>query len=135
MSMTKRHRLTALAIAGVLAVATAAVATAGGTDLYRSASRTTVEPAPKPRIQKPHASAMTQVRALQKQLAKAKASVKAQKRQLASAKTPAQKAALKKSIAKAQAKVKSLSKALAKAKLRACDKGYRLIGSSCVAND
>lgn len=133
--MTKRHRLPALAIAGLLAIVTAAVATAGGTDMYRSASRTTVEPAPKPRVQKPHASAMAQVRALKKQLATAKASLKAQKRQLASAKSPAKKAALKKSIAKAQAKVKGLEKALAKAKLRACDKGYRLIGSSCVAND
>jgi hypothetical protein len=133
--MTKRHRLPALAIAGLLAVVTAAVATAGGTDVYRSASRTTVEPAPKPRVQKPHASAMAQVRTLQKQLAKAKASLKAQQRQLASAKTPAKKAALKKSIAKAKLKMKTLEKALAKAKLRACDKGYRLIGSSCVAND
>jgi hypothetical protein len=133
--MTKRHRLPALAIAGLLAVVTAAVATAGGTDLYRSASRTTVEPAPKPRVQKPHASAMAQVRSLQKQLAKAKASLKAQKRQLKSAKAAAKKAALKKSIAKSQAKVKSLEKALAKAKLRACDNGYRLIGSSCVARN
>jgi hypothetical protein len=133
--MTKRHRLPALAIAGLLAVVSAAVATAGGTDLYRSASRTTVEPAPKPRVQKPHASAMAQVYSLQKQLAKAKASLKAQKRQLASAKTSAKKAALKKSIAKSQANVKRLARALAKAKLRACDTGYRLIGSSCVAND
>jgi hypothetical protein len=131
--MTKRHRLPALAIAGVLAVITAAVATAGGTDLYRSASRTTVAPAPKPRVQKPHASAMAQVRALQKQIAKAKASLGSLKKQLASAKAPAKKAALKKSIAKAQAKMKSLEKALAKAKIRACDDGYRLSGSSCVA--
>jgi len=131
--MTQRHRLPALAIAGVLAVVTAAVATAGGTDMYRSASRTTVAPAPKPRIQKPHASAMAQVRALQKQLAKAKASVNSLKKHLSSAKTPAKKNALKKSIAKAQAKVKSLEKALANAKTRACDKGYRLTGSSCVA--
>jgi microcompartment protein CcmL/EutN len=131
--MTKRHRLPALVIAGVLAVVTAAVATAGSSDAFRSASRTTVAPAPKPRVQKPHASAMAQVRTLQKQLAKAKASLKAQQRQLASAKTPAKKAALKKSIAKAQAKVKSLDKALANAKSRACDKGYRLSGSSCVA--
>jgi hypothetical protein len=133
--MTKRHRLPALAIAGVLAVVTAAVATAGGTDVYRSASRTTVTPAPKPRIQKPHASAMAQMRALQTQLKTAKASVKTLKKSLASAKTPDRKAALKKSLAKAQAKVKSLEKALTKAKIRACDKGYRLIGSSCVAND
>ena len=49
------------------------------------------------------------------------------------AKTPAKKAALKKSVAKAQVKVKSLEKALANAKSRACDKGYRLSGSSCVA--
>ena len=133
--MTKRHRLPALAIAGLLAVVSAAVATAGGTGLYRSASRTTVEPAPKPRVQKPHASAMAQVSALKKQLAKAKASLAQQKRQLAHAKAPAKKAALKKSIAKAQAKVKSLEKALAKAKLRACDAGYRLIGSSCIAKD
>ncbi len=103
--MTKRHRLPALAIAGVLAVVTAAVATAGSSDAFRSASRTTVAPAPKPRVQKPHASAMAQVRALQKQVAKAKASVVSLKKQYASAKTPAKKNALKKSIAKAQAKV------------------------------
>ena len=131
--MTKRHRLPALVIAGVLAVVTAAVATAGSSDAFRSASRTTVAPAPKPRVQKPQASAMAQVRALQKQVAKAKASVRSLKKQYVSAKTPAKKAALKKSIAKAQAKVKSLEKALANAKSRACDKGYRLSGSSCVA--
>ena len=131
--MTKRHRLPALAIAGLLAVVSAAVATASGTDMYRSASRTTVEPAPKPRVQKPHASAMAEISALKKQLAKAKASLAAQKRLLASAKTSAKKAALKKSIAKSQKKVKNLQRALAKAKLRACDTGYRLIGSSCVA--
>ena len=76
---------------------------------------------------------MAQVRALQKQVAKAKASVLSLKKQYRNAKTPAKKAALKKSVAKAQVKVKSLEKALANAKSRACDKGYRLSGSSCVA--
>lgn len=131
--MSRRHRLPALAVAGILAVVTAAVATAGSTDAFRSASRTTVEPAPKPRIQKPHASAMAQVRALERQLVKAKARVKALKRSVASAKTPARKAALKKSLATAQTNVKTLQKALAKARARACNPGYRLVGSSCVA--
>ena len=131
--MTKRLRLPALAVAGVLAVGMAAVATAGGTGAFQSAARTTVTPAPKPRVQKPHASALAQVRALQKKLAAAKADVRTLKKALAKATTPARRSALKKSLAKTQATVKSLEKALARAKAQACDNGYRLSGNSCVA--
>ena len=132
--MTRRLRIPILTIAGVLAVGMATVATAGGTGAFQSASRATVAPPPKPRVQKPKASALAQVRALERQLANAKADMSALKKALAKATKPAQKAALKKSLAKASAKVKNLEKALAKAKAQACNQGYSLIGNFCVAN-
>lgn len=130
--MAKRLRLPMLVITAMLAVVTM-VAAASGADVLRSASRSTVTPAPKPRVQKPHASALAQVKALQKQLAKAKAKATSLKKALRKAERSGERAALKQALAKAQAKIASLEKSLAKAKARACDKGYRLSGSRCLA--
>lgn len=130
--MAKRLRLPALVIAAIVTVILT-VATASGADVLRSSSRSTVTPPPKPRVQKPNASALAQVKALQKQLAAARAKVQALKKALASAKSPAKKAELTKALHKAEANVKRLQSSLAKAKARACDTGYKLIGNQCVA--